>query len=1154
MVGFLLLFSWNFSPLFAQDENETDNSAYRLNPQDNTITIRSNSLEIIVRDGQVITLNDLITGESFSSPGSNKLPVGKKSPGIKGIIKTELKKLNGNADIVYTCEENRKKYQIVFGIEIIKPSGDVKITPRYKNEVTGTKRLDILIPSLKTQGIILGNGTRFTKEYPDKKDSCIRIANNLHSPPVAVLEGTKGSIFIWPDSIFDGNLSIIHTKQTDQLILDSKTPLPGEKRIPTGWMISRVGNWVQAVRRYRAFLKEKYQAEFLWERKNSWTSGIHAVYKGYPGHPHGAAPTKEKAEEFYKNLAGRFNPSGLLLFYWNGNGIVLFGDHRYTTKIGYPKEPATTYLKKYGFRWMGYHPYTLIMAPHYIPKRLAEFAKTGNLPPDYTFKPDYNGEPDKFNEYFRNVAAGYYGTLESAKKLWVLHPGAEKTLDYLLRNFPDYCAFHNMDGSYFDIMGANSGHHFNESKKVINGRVYNQGAWTFIKTLANKRPDLGVMSECQSPWTTLKTFYTWEGYSHISHPARYKSRSKVNHPMRTAIWGSFTWTRENGLEVDNAVLLGTLPGYKTGDQWAEKRCKFFIDEELYNDLPPEGKEWGGNQVLAWYRGKNNKWYQFKKMPFGDAYVQDVPGNQKIILGRCFGRTRTTFKQPISIQNWLAYDNKDQAIGLNPSPDRKYPFTIEKPKTEFFRITELPDGVHIDSIRHHDKYSVIEFKPNSNPISSGKVALKFYQKCRGISTGKEDLNKPVEKDQTVSVTMDFPGGMVIKWQESKAATGTFTNHFIGKHGNEINLGLPKLGWMYNSRCYLTRQKINGLSIPAISIGPGVYKGYVENWIKLAPNAKPILRFILAGKPAKGCPDFYYLVKMNGREIFRKKSSTEDKLSSEVCLDLSKYSGRTVLLTLTVEYERQKDLPPGNRDKPGYFAHIRIDNNPDPLTPVKPADPVKSSNREIFGDFFSNAKCIGKEWKPFISPDAGEGSGISIVDGKLLFKCKHYKYCYLKKKLVGKEKDLRVQARLNIRPTGCNPARNPGICLFWDKQTYLFVTGGGYRDEKIIINVGGQNNIIPLKKFKMMHITKTELYDFFVRVELGEKKMVVMYSADMEHWEKVFEKPRVKNYLQPPSWLILGRGGVGKGEFFSNDLKHNTPLTEGFISELKVESIE
>jgi len=145
------------------------------------------------------------------------------------------------------------------------------------------------------------------------------------------------------------------------------------------------------------------------------------------------------------------------------------------------------------------------------------------------------------------------------------------------------------------------------------------------------------MSEYQGQWLIPFAFYSWEGsVTHIRQNAH--AQSRINHPLRTALIGSYTWTRESNREyVDDVVaaLMGTLPevslvgDYGVSDDralWSQARAKLFCEEELYNALPPA---WA-DDALAYYRSKSGHWFKFARIGSTYGYIEIMPDGEHVI--------------------------------------------------------------------------------------------------------------------------------------------------------------------------------------------------------------------------------------------------------------------------------------------------------------------------------------------------------------------------------------------------------------------------------------------------------------------------------------------------------------------------------------------
>ena len=108
--------------------------------------------------------------------------------------------------------------------------------------------------------------------------------------------------------------------------------------------IGAYDTWLEAALSYRNFFEKASGAKRLWKQSPIWVRKIHAVHTGLARVP--------QADKYFGLIEKKIAPEKLLLFYLNGNGIVLFGDNRYTTKLGRPDSATVDGRKKFGFHWM----------------------------------------------------------------------------------------------------------------------------------------------------------------------------------------------------------------------------------------------------------------------------------------------------------------------------------------------------------------------------------------------------------------------------------------------------------------------------------------------------------------------------------------------------------------------------------------------------------------------------------------------------------------------------------------------------------------------------------------------------------------------------------------------------------------------------------
>lgn len=193
-----------------------------------------------------------------------------------------------------------------------------------------------------------------------------------------------------------------------------------------------------------------------------------------------------------------------------------------------------------------------------------------------------------------------------------------------------------------DVLGNDGVGFFPSERRVIAGQDYVFGEMSVLTAVQQELPNLAVMSEYQAPWLVPYTFYTWEGVETHLRQAEI-ANMRLNHPLRTALLGSYQWAREtNSEQADDllAALLGTLPqislagDYEVSNSralWSQQRANLFCEEELFHDLPAE---WDLD-ALAYYRSqRTGHWFKLVRMGETYGYVEILPdGTEQMRLKR-----------------------------------------------------------------------------------------------------------------------------------------------------------------------------------------------------------------------------------------------------------------------------------------------------------------------------------------------------------------------------------------------------------------------------------------------------------------------------------------------------------------------------------------
>jgi hypothetical protein len=491
--------------------------------------------------------------------------------------------------------------------------------------------IDLPIMDMTAASVVLGSGARYVRTDARATDQSSYVELGLHSPTMAVAQEADAVIAAWSETtqFAPEYIRLIHEPSYDQLILhgDQDTKQTDRQKIVSPpWRLGTYPTWVQAAKRWRTKFEERTGARPLWENRTPWVRQIHAITNG-------TNRDFGMDESRYVELAQKAPPDKVLYFIWNGDRIVLHGDHTLIDVVTRPTRAEIDLIKRYGWPVILFHPYSLIHSESGASDRLEFLANKGWLPLGYRFDPDYEGTPENWQNYWTGLKAGYFDGFE----FYILHPGSTKFRNYLVRNFGNYCAYHQIDGAYLDVLGDDNNSHFAGDQKIIEGQDCVLGEYNAMSQVAQALPHLAVMSEYQSLWVLPFVFYSWEGSeTHIRQNVH--AHTRINHPLRVALIGSYSWTRESNTEsIDDVVaaFMGTLPELLLADDlgvseeralWSQARARLFCEQELFNDLPDE---WDVD-AMAYYRSKDGHWFKFKLLGSTYGYVEVLPDGQEIV--------------------------------------------------------------------------------------------------------------------------------------------------------------------------------------------------------------------------------------------------------------------------------------------------------------------------------------------------------------------------------------------------------------------------------------------------------------------------------------------------------------------------------------------
>ena len=885
--------------------------------KEGTLTVKTKDLMIETRDGMIQTLRTA-DGENFCKETTEAFPDApfRRSLFPEGPEGKLIKKNAKEARWLYVLEN---KAELFYDFKI--DGNDILVRVGVKNldMKKNNNHLDIHVIFMNPEAVITGIGSKTKRNDPDRNESLYWTGSAFHFPRVLIAEGKKNVIMFHNESSYPfHNILFFHTPGSDHVVLRGMMAdtfkLAGMDQLHKNgytspyWRISRHVNWLEAARAWQKGFEKRTGAKPLWKNASKLIRNIHAIYTGTPN-----IAWKENPDDFYKQMAKEYDPASVILFHWNANSIVTLGDHRYTGNQ-YPSLQAIEHMKKYGFNWIAFHGYSLVCNEDDIPNRHKPYIKAKRMPPNYKFTPDYEGKPEDF---YKKMAP--YLSRRS-KPLAMLNPAAKYVEDYLVRNIVNYAKYHKIPGFYLDITGHLS-MAVKPDKRVFEGKTYIDGDVNVFRRLRKIYPDLLAMTEYCGEWIIPYIFYAWEGDLVLRH-----KDVRVNHPLRGALYGTYFWTRENTALVPDPVknaYYATLPeitrdygskqlSWAMDSTWMNERAKLFTQEKLFNALPPD--KWD-DDAIAYYRSAKNGFFQFRKMPFGYAYVD---AKKNIILGICKNRSKGLPNRTIS--GWCAYDDKGCAIGMNPA--HEYQFHSKKENFPF-NVYKVSDGTYFRFIRNHKDLDWTLFQLGSDKQKTADFKVEFKQTpAKVYLNGKEQ--KITGKEWTVSAAALPANVMIVKKEPAYNNASILCkswawvrNGFTGANGLHELHGYG--GYAQNFMCYAGPFEFDKQKKDCLHIGSGRYRAWCEKAITI-PAGKTTLDFSIALDSVKKNKKVNYnsvlMIYANGKEIFNSKIPNSKKWQ-EFKADISGFAGQNVIFHFEFGYETPEQV---NASVTNHYIHI------------------------------------------------------------------------------------------------------------------------------------------------------------------------------------------------------------------------------------------
>lgn len=258
--------------------------------------------------------------------------------------------------------------------------------------------------------------------------------------------------------------------------------------------------------------------------------------------------------------------------------------------------------------------------------------------------------------------------------------------------------------------------------------------------------------------------------------------AKHAHPIMASLQEPYCrsynfFANTNNMDIDD--IQGMLLSYwKEGvylvenplheDRMNLRRGQIFTQEQLLNFFPETWEK----DVLHYFKNKNGEEFRIIKKD-GVRLIKLTPQGEQTYYVRLKGVNRVAAGGG-SIEGWLAYDDNDHIIGLNPKATYCAFNDVKRPET---RITALPTGVMLSRCVQREGFWITQLAPvpvappkptpgekpapPSSPLPPQEVKVRIRSANPQVKfTGTRSVKKLAENEYELTVLC--PGGFGAYW--------------------------------------------------------------------------------------------------------------------------------------------------------------------------------------------------------------------------------------------------------------------------------------------------------------------------------------------------------------------------------------------------------
>lgn len=782
-------------------------------------------------------------------------------------------------------------------LEVAQGSGDLLIDAASESKTPGvyaigfgmtgfSRNLNFIMP------LFQGCAFRPANQPP------FRMVSRWPSPfnsSLVVAEGERGSVAMWmaDPELGDRHFHFHNTEDAFDVMFYSINQMPFERHREATSRPIRLnvyeGNWVRAARPYRDWWETTFDVQRLEEKKPDWIDEI-----GWRSGFGREMPPTEIGPQciYFAPQAWKVQPEigdGGLFPYEMKPGPQLSG--RFKPMLPRVRETGAHVMVYYNINHMNEgHP----LAPKFWEHRI----NRGFGTPREERKP----EPNSRRSFLVNTACRPWQDL-LLKWIKLTH----RRFD--IRGFYMDCASGHPNGGRID--GRNDIHGQIELMKRIKrqipgaflgveylgeatGQVTDQASWGFDGWFGGNRREGGE-----------SLFRGWLWRAKHAHPIvgfLYNPYLKIHvfgnglaTPTFHEVMGRIATAHIGPVEEGSVTDYAATTNFK--DVWVRLMCR----EGMRPIYPTE--RWPENVRAFYSDGAGNSYRVESDIRPEARMIRTRPdGTEELLYRRIRSRSRARLPEGKGIRGWVAYDDNG-AIGLNPLAEYFYQ---SDPRHEDWRLTGLPDGVHLDVVRPYKSgLLVLRLGTDDDQRKRGEVTLETPYEIETAFTGEGQvevrrLESTPDGKNRYRLSCTAPGFLAFAGNNAQHLTPAesapavpFYDHpveqfcIVSPHGLRLVID-PR------------HRPRNSTRAQQLKLWPAHQRrGYADYVVSLpqVPDGKK-LRFRCRSTISHWKNNGYVLsLLVNGRPVMSDERNGGTPPADHVA-DLTKFAGQTVLLTIKI----------------------------------------------------------------------------------------------------------------------------------------------------------------------------------------------------------------------------------------------------------------